>query len=324
MREREERLIGWKGDTYIPEDGRLNSTAIHGDKRRWIEHVSWKPRVFIYHNFLSDEECNHIRRLAAPQMKRSTVLGADGSSVEDNVRTSYGTFLRRKQDPIITDIEQRLSEWAKIPPIHGEDLQVLRYGLGQKYGEHFDALGRAATILLYLSEVEEGGETAFPDGSAWLTPELGERMGPFSDCAKNHVAFKPKKGDALMFWSMLPDGKGQDEAAKHTGCPVIKGIKWTSTKWLHDVPYRPEDYGALVGPPDDPGLCHDLHPQCKMWAEKGECQKNPGFMLGKGPGYAYCRKSCNQCEDCIAGDTACINRNRERGGYLRLEDIMYD
>ena len=29
------------------------------------------------------------------QMKRSTVVGAGGKSVEDNYRTSYGTFLRR-------------------------------------------------------------------------------------------------------------------------------------------------------------------------------------------------------------------------------------
>lgn len=46
-------------------------------------------------------------------------------------------------------------------------MQILRYGLGQKYGAHYDSLvegsPRVATVLLYLANTtEEGGETAFP------------------------------------------------------------------------------------------------------------------------------------------------------------------
>jgi 2OG-Fe(II) oxygenase superfamily len=49
-----------------------------------------------------------------------------------------------------------------------EDMQILRYAHGQKYGAHYDTLAddasglRVATVLLYLSEATEGGETAFP------------------------------------------------------------------------------------------------------------------------------------------------------------------
>ena len=43
------------------------------------------------------------------QMKRSTVVGAGGASVEDSIRTSYGTFLKRLQDPIVERVEERLA-----------------------------------------------------------------------------------------------------------------------------------------------------------------------------------------------------------------------
>ena len=26
----------------------------------------------------------------------------------------------------------------------------------------------------------------------------------------------------------------------HTGCPIIKGTKWTATKWIHSGPFHPE------------------------------------------------------------------------------------
>ena len=64
-------------------------------------------------------------------------------------------------------MEQRLAKWTHLNISHQEDMQILRYGLGQKYGAHYDSLvegsPRVATVLLYLANTtEEGGETAFP------------------------------------------------------------------------------------------------------------------------------------------------------------------
>lgn len=59
-----------------------------------LEHLSWKPRSWLYHNFLTAEEADHIVQLAKPSMERSSVVDADtGKSVLDPVRTSSGTFL---------------------------------------------------------------------------------------------------------------------------------------------------------------------------------------------------------------------------------------
>lgn len=56
---------------------------------------------------------------------------------------------------------------------NGESMQILHYENGQKYEPHFDyfhdkanqELGghRVATVLMYLSNVEKGGETIFPN-----------------------------------------------------------------------------------------------------------------------------------------------------------------
>ena len=29
-------------------------------RRPWVEVLSWKPRAYLYHNFLTHEECDHI------------------------------------------------------------------------------------------------------------------------------------------------------------------------------------------------------------------------------------------------------------------------
>ena len=51
-----------------------------------------------------------------------------------------------------------------------------------------------ATVLLYLTDTDEGGETAFPAGSTWSDPVSPQRFGPFSECAQGSVAVRPRKG----------------------------------------------------------------------------------------------------------------------------------
>lgn len=43
---------------------------------------------------------------------------------------------------------------------------------------------------------------------------------------------KPRKGMALLFWSLKPDSKTKDMRSLHGGCPVIRGDKWSATKWV--------------------------------------------------------------------------------------------
>ncbi|XP_076922962.1 putative prolyl 4-hydroxylase 10 [Bidens hawaiensis] len=236
--------IAFKRKRLLVGDIDGNATGKRGDQ--WTEILSWEPRAFLYHNFLSKEECDYLINLAKPHMAKSTVVDSKtGQSTGSRVRTSSGTFLRRGRDKIVRNIEKRIADYTFIPVEHGEGLQILHYEEGQKYEPHFDYFldefntknggQRIATVLMYLSDVEEGGETVFPaaQGNFSSKPDWNNA----SECAKKGLYVKPKMGDALLFWSMSPDAT-LDPSSLHGGCPVIKGNKWSSTKWMHVEEYK--------------------------------------------------------------------------------------
>ncbi|KAL0463745.1 UNVERIFIED_CONTAM: putative prolyl 4-hydroxylase 10 [Sesamum latifolium] len=137
------------------------------NKDQWVEVISWEPRAFVFHNFLSKEECDYLISIAKPHMEKSTVVDSEtGKSKDSRVRTSSGTFLARGRDKIVQRIEKRIADFTFLPVEHGEGLQILHYEVGQKYEPHYDYFldeyntqnggQRVATVLMYLSDVEEG------------------------------------------------------------------------------------------------------------------------------------------------------------------------
>jgi prolyl 4-hydroxylase len=84
------------------------------------------------------------------------------------------------------------------------------------------------------SDVEAGGETVFP--ASQVNSSLVADWDELTECAKAGFSVRPHMGDALLFWSMKPDAT-LDASSLHGGCPVVKGNKWSATKWLHVEKY---------------------------------------------------------------------------------------
>jgi len=292
------QLRGLLGDKNAPESVlRLNGGAFSPafDPTR-VTQLSWRPRAFVYKGFLTDGECDHLIKLSRDKLEKSMVADNEsGKSIMSEVRTSSGMFLQKAQDEIVADIEARIAAWTFLPAENGESIQILHYEHGEKYEPHFDyfhdkanqKLGghRVATVLMYLSDVEKGGETIFPNSEARMSQPKDDS---WSDCAKKGYAVKPIKGDALLFFSLHPDAT-TDTNSLHGSCPVIEGEKWSATKWIHvrsfDKPARDPDNGD----------CVDEDENCPMWAKSGECEKNPLYMVGSNDSSGKCRKSCKVC-----------------------------
>ena len=201
--------------------------------------------------------------------------------------------------------------WCHVCP------QVVRYEVGQKYGAHRDFFNpndyhrqphmlrnveyggrnRLATVFWYLADVDEGGETFFPRALNEMGKEYHPWNGDHEDCYRG-LAVPPIRGNAVLFYSMVPDGR-LDERSLHGGCKPrgTTAVKWGANQWIWNHPQRHNGVAPRKGtrpssraakPGSKPG-CTDDDENCFAWAEGGECSKNPAYME------SACRASCNKC-----------------------------
>lgn len=215
---------------------------VHEDGRDlWIETVSVSPRVFVIDDFLDEEECREMIDLARPNLVPSHTH-VNGAVVYTEGRTSTQSYLRQQEHAIATDLTQRGVRLARMETIGLEEaLQVAHYRPGDHYHCHFDAYpetplqeekNRFLTLLVYLNDVEEGGETAFPMAdSSWQPGDPYE----CTNCSKIEVRVKPKRGRAVLFYNLNAPrhmNGDRDERSKHIGCDVISGEKYIANLWL--------------------------------------------------------------------------------------------
>ena len=214
-------------------DPALAESPLHidvGDRQVEVLMAMANPRVVLFGNLLSPEECQAIIDAAGSRMARSlTVQTATGGHEVNQARTSDGMFFERGENAVVARLEQRIARLVNWPVQNGEGLQVLHYRPGAEYKPHYDYFDpqepgtpsilqrggqRVATLVIYLNNPSKGGGTTFPD----VPLEVG-----------------PRQGNAVFFSYERPHPSTR---TLHGGAPVTEGEKWIATKWLREREFK--------------------------------------------------------------------------------------
>lgn len=178
-----------------------------------------KAEMFAVGEFLTPAECQRLCLMIDLVAQPSALHTRD----TEGFRTSYSGDLD-PHNAFVSDISKCIDEMLGMQPITGEAIQGQRYQPGQQFKPHNDWFytdqpywkqerkrggQRSWTAMVFLNNVEQGGETHFT--------EVG-------------IKIEPKPGVLLIWNNALPDGR-PNEDTKHAGTPVVKGTKYIITKW---------------------------------------------------------------------------------------------
>lgn len=258
----------------------LDRPRVNGGENIRIETMNVHPPIFQLHNFVSASEIEElVTKSKSVKLERSTgglqlegKEGANQGSVID-ARTSTNNW--DEHSALAIEIKKRGFSLLRIPfnDTWVDGLQMVHYDPGQYYMPHTDYFdlhsdtsntwnfdpssggwNRIATIFIYLSDVDKGGHTVFPNVDQnepkILTPEAEAELNGFKStlfgdkqfvhsfcdvCAKS-FSVAPKKGDAVLFYSINRNGV-LDSRSTHGACPVLQGEKWGANLWFWSGPH---------------------------------------------------------------------------------------
>ncbi|XP_066966239.1 prolyl 4-hydroxylase subunit alpha-2-like isoform X3 [Macrobrachium rosenbergii] len=207
-----------------------------------VEEHSLNPKIVTFYKVLSHKQINKITDTARPMLEQAQIKSSDDIGPDESfkVRSSYTAWVREERLPMLKKLRMKIEALTGMSADENtnaaEILQVNLYAAGGYYLPHLDAFSllseqqdnvdvpaefyggdRIGTFMFYMNDVEAGGHTAFP------------RIG---------VGVKPSAGSAVFWSNLLPDGF-EDTRTMHGACPVLKGIKWVSNKWIrYDQQFR--------------------------------------------------------------------------------------
>jgi len=220
-----------QSDAY-PDRDALKRQGARVRKRLSADPLAYKidsdiAEIWAIGDFLTLGECAQLREMIDRVAEPSPLHEEDYSS---GFRTSYSGNLD-PHDSFVRSIARRIDDVLGIEPECGETIQGQRYLPGQQFKPHNDWFytsqnywkleknrggQRSWTAMVFLNEVEEGGETHFT--------KLG-------------IKITPKPGALLVWNNALPDGR-PNEGTMHAALPVKKGVKYVITRWYRTRAWR--------------------------------------------------------------------------------------
>jgi prolyl 4-hydroxylase len=186
-------------------------------------------QIYTFDNFLTPEDCQILIKKSNKKLRPSTVSNVNDKVKLSKDRTSKTADLHYFNSSYLNQIDNKITSFMDLDPFTGEIMQTQKYEPGEYYKEHTDYFHpltreyktytewmgqRTWTFMLYLNNVEEGGETYF-----------------------KHLKLKvkPKQGMAI-FWNNLYKNGVPNPKTLHEACPPISGDKYVITKWFRSWP----------------------------------------------------------------------------------------
>ncbi|OXA54644.1 Prolyl 4-hydroxylase subunit alpha-2 [Folsomia candida] len=173
----------------------------------------------IFHSFLTNSQVDEINRVAFNKIGLAATRREASTVLKNSEPVAWG--LKRRAELLLG---------LNILGVNAsESVRFSLYSTGGGLRAHNDAAGhydendpdlawdktnyvdRLKTMLIYLSDIDVGGITAFTN--------LG-------------VAVRPTKGSALFWSNYASNAEDLDPLITHAGCPVLLGIKSYATLWI--------------------------------------------------------------------------------------------
>ncbi|VVC31298.1 Hypothetical protein CINCED_3A015630 [Cinara cedri] len=189
------------------------------------EDINSNPSIKMYHDVIYDDEIEKIKIIARQNFQDGTVVSLGKGTSLETIRSGQVSWIYKymEKEQNLDSLDVRIQSFTGRYTESAESYQVVNYGLGGHYIPHHDPLPnrtysrtygqRIATVLFYLTDVENGGFTTFPTLD---------------------IICPPEKGAALVFYSLnLTDGSLLYDSL-HGSCSILKGNKFIFTRWLRE------------------------------------------------------------------------------------------
>ena len=235
------------GNPYAVNIGALDAGAMNGTKKNhWRDTLvcdeedmgmyvffHWKqaaPQKNVleenwYHvedNFISDELVTEVNSLLlqtefVDSMVKEGELIHVNPAVRSNKTVVMQTIPQRLRD-IISDVDKRVCAKIGASLNRVEGMQILKYVKGQYFTPHLDCNfsppnDREFTYIVYLTDVESGGQTNFPQVGMQVEAKAGR----------------------LVVWRNMENGQC-NQMTMHESIPVFKGRKQVMVNWVFQYP----------------------------------------------------------------------------------------
>lgn len=233
-----------------PTHSPLPTLSMSVSAHRAIRHPTPHLELYHYPALLSAEECDALLDVPPSAFSRGRTVdpGTDNAQAVHQSRTSTTLTLP-------ADKQALFHEWvaARLPHIwehhDHEPTQLARYTAGQHYDYHHDYFDAAAlastnpttptrqrtwTLLVYLNDLEPHTAAAGRRTGRRRTGRRPEHAsgGTHFGHPDVDVLFTPKRGSAILWNNLLPDGTPNVKTL-HAGKPLANGhTKTIVTQWF--------------------------------------------------------------------------------------------